>query len=156
VLDPVITRVYGIMDRMGLIPEAPEAIADRPVTIEYTSMLAQAQKAAGLGTIERTVGFVANLFAATSGQRPDVFDKLDFDQAIDEFADRQGSPARVVRSDDDVAAIRAERAKQAQMQQMAAMAPALKQGADAIKAAGEAVPQEGSVLEGMASQMAGA
>lgn len=149
VLDPVVERVYGILDRRGMIPPAPDVLDGVPVKVEYTSMLAQAQKAAGLGTIERTLGFVASAFQATGGQRADVWDKIDFDQMIDEFHDRNGGPARMIVSDEDVAAGRQQRAQQAQMQQLAALAPALKQGADAMKAAGETVPREGSALEAM-------
>lgn len=149
VLDPVIVRVYSIMERRGLIPEVPDVLDNVPLRIEYTSVMAQAQKAAGTGTIERVFGFAAQLFQATGGTRPEVFDKLDFDQAIDEVHDQQGAPARIVRSDDEVEAIRAGRQQQMQMQQMAAMAPALKQGADALATMGKAKAEEGSALEGM-------
>lgn len=153
VLDPAIKLVYAHMDRAGLIPPAPEALVGQPVQIEYTSVLAQAQKALGLGSIERTIGFVGQVAAAT--QNPAVWDKLDLDQTIDEFHDRAGSPARMVRSDDDVAEIRGQRAQQQRMEQMQKMAPAIKQGAEAIKTLGDAVPQEGSAIEGLAGALAG-
>lgn len=153
VLTPAIEMTFASADRAGLIPPVPEALANVALKIEFTSMLAMAQKAAGLGSIERTVGFAAQLFQASGGQLP-VWDKIDTDQCIDEFNDRAGGPARIVRSDDDVAAIRDGRAQQQQAQQMAAMAPALKQGADALKSAGEAVPQDGSMLQSLASQFA--
>ena len=152
VLDPVISRVYGIMERNNLLPPPPESLDNVPVNIEYTSMLAQAQKAAGLGTIERTVQFVAGLAQATGS--PSVFRKLDLDQAIDEYADRQGAPARIIRSDDDVAAMQQAEAQQQQMAQLAQMAPAMKDAATAAKTLGEAVPQDGSVAQGMAEAVA--
>lgn len=154
VLDPVVVRTFGIMDRAGRIPPPPEELNGVPLNIEYTSMLAQAMKAAGLGTIERTIGFVGNMVAAF--QRPDLADKLDLEQAIDEYADRQGSPARIVRSDDDVVNIRSDRANAQKMQQMAAMAKPMSDAANAMKTMGEAVPQEGSAIEGMAGAMPGA
>lgn len=154
VLDPVITLVYNLMGRAGLIPEPPEALVGQPVQIEYTSMLAQAQKAAGLATIERTIGFVGQMAAAT--QNPAVWDKVDLDQTIDEFHDRVGGPARIVRSDEAVAEIRGQREQKARMQEMAAMAPALKQGADAMSKLSETVPVEGSLAEGLAGAMGGA
>ena len=148
VLDPVISRVYGIMDRNNLLPPPPESLNGIPVNIEYTSMLAQAQKAAGLGTIERVIGFAGSIAQATGN--PGVFRKIDINQTIDEYADRQGAPARMIRSDEDVAAMEAAEAQQAQMQQMAAMAPAMKDAAMAGKALSESVPQEGSFAESMA------
>lgn len=154
VLDPVIVRVYSIMERKGLIPMPPDALDRVPLRIEYTSVMAQAQKAAGTGTIERVLGFAANIFAATGGQRMDVWDKLDLDQIMDEVHDQQGAPAGIIRSDDDVAQIRAAREQQMQMQQMAAMAPAMKQGADALATLGKAKAEEGSALAGVAEGLA--
>ena len=152
VLDPVISRVYEIMERNNLLPPAPEALDKHPVNIEYTSMLAQAQKAAGLGTIERTIGFVASIAQATGN--PGIFDKLDLEQTVDEYADRQGAPARMIRSDEDVGAIREQQAKQQQMAQLAQMAPALKDAAVGAKALSEAVPRDGSVAESLAAAAA--
>jgi hypothetical protein len=152
VLDPVISRVYGIMDQAGLLPPPPEELQNGvPLNVEYTSMLAQAQKAAGLGTIERTIGFVGQMVAQF--QRPDLVDKLDLDQTIDEYAERAGSPSRIVRSDDDVAAIREQRAQGQKMQQLAAMAKPMADGAAAMKTLGEAVPQDGSAIQGLAEAM---
>lgn len=153
VLDPGITLTYASLDRAGMIPPVPEALDGIPLVIEYTSMLAQAQKAAGLGTIERVIGFAGALVQMTGGARPDILDKIDFDQAIDEFHDRNGSPARMIRGDDDVAAIREGRAQQAKQAQLKEMAPAIKQLSEAAKTAGEAVPQEGSALQGIGSAL---
>lgn len=152
VLDPVITRVYGIMDRNNLLPPPPDALDGVPVNIEYTSMLAQAQKAAGLGTIERTLAFVGQLAAAT--QNPGVFRKVDLDQAIDEYADRQGAPARIIRSDEAVAAMQAAEAQQQQMQQLAQMAGPLKDAAQAGKTMAETVPKDGNMAESLAGMAA--
>lgn len=150
VLDPAISRVYGIMARNGLLPPPPEQLNNVPLRIEYTSMLAQAQKAVGTGTIERVIQFTAGL--AQAKQDPSVWDKIDTDQSIDEVSDRQGAPARIVRSDDQVAAIRQGRAQQQRMAQMAQMAEPMAKAAQAMKTMGEAVPQEGSAGEAMAQQ----
>ena len=150
-LDPTIEIVYAERLRRGLVKPAPEALNNMPIKVEYTSILAQAQKAAGTGTIERVIGFVANIAAAQ--QSPEAFDNLNIDAAIEAVHDAQGAPARMLRSDDEIAAIRANRAQQQRVAQAAAMAPALKQGAEAIKTAGEAVPEDGSAL-GAFSNMA--
>jgi hypothetical protein len=130
-LGPVIERAYEILSRRGMLPEEPEEIQQAGLQIEYTSILAQAQKAVATGAIERTVAFVGNLAAAA----PQTLDKVDFDQAVDEYAELLGTPPSMIVSDERVKAIRAEReeeAKQQQrMQQMAAAAPAAKQGAEA-------------------------
>jgi hypothetical protein len=61
--------------------------------------------------------FAGNMAALVPG----IMDKIDADQAVDEYARLVGSPARIIRSDEDVAAIRDQRAQQAQQAQQAAM-----------------------------------
>ena len=153
-LDPIIIRTFKLCERQGLIPPAPEALDGIALKIEYTSILAQAMKAAGTAGIERLMNFVAMTMKASGD--PSKADKFDFDQAIDEYSERVGAPAALTRSDDDVLAIRQGRAKQQQQQQMMATAPAMADAASAIKTLGEAVPQEGSMAEGIAEQMTGA
>ncbi len=152
VLDPVIDVTFYYLDRRGMIPDPPPALQNVTVKVEYTSMLAQAQKAAGSGTIDRVLSTVTAI--AQGKQDPSVWDKVDTDYAIASMHDFQGAPARMLRDDDEVQAIRQNRQQQQQMQQMAAMAPALKQSADAAKTLGEAKAQDGSMLDNMAQSAA--
>jgi Bacteriophage head to tail connecting protein len=131
-LEVAIDRVFGIMSRGGLLPPVPETLAESgggKIDVEFVSILTQMQRMVGIGQIERTVAFVGNL----AGAIPDVLDKIDGDQLVDEYAYRAGSPAKVIRSDKAVADIRAKRAQQEQMAQTAAMMPAVQQGADAAR-----------------------
>lgn len=153
VLDPVIIRVFRLLERAGRIPDLPEALAGTPLQIEYTSILAQAAKANGVSTIERVVQFAAGVAQATGN--PAVLDKLDGDQAVDEYSNAVGGPASIIRSDDNVASMRADRAQQQQMQKMAALAQPMKDGAQAIKTAGEAVPEDGSAAQALMDAMGG-
>lgn len=114
-LDPLIDNTFALMVKQDLIPSPPEEIAGRDLKVEYTSIMAQAQKLAGLSGVERFTGFAGNLVA----QEPALADKIDGDQLIDIYADLTSVPQGIVRSDDDVAAIRAQRAEaQAQQIQM--------------------------------------
>lgn len=74
---------------------------------------------------------IQNLFdlaAPLLGIVPEAADKIDFEQAIDELAQRLGVPASVIRSDEAVAALRQERAEARQAQeQQAAQAQMLQQ-----------------------------
>lgn len=153
VLDPEITRLFSIMERRGLIPQLPQSLEGTEIRIEYTSVLAMAQKATGLGTIERTVQFVASLLQINPADTS-ILDKLDMDQAVDEFHDRNGGPARMIRGDDEVAKLREASAKQQQMQQMAQMAGPMKDGAQALKTLKEAMP-EGAAMPDVAGMMGG-
>ncbi len=154
VLDPVIIRVFRLLERAGRIPDPPQILASVPLKIEYTSILAQAAKAAAVGSIERTVQFVAGVAQATGN--PSVMDKLDADQVVDEYTAAVGGPAAIVRSDDAVASIRADRAQQQRQQQLAASAQPLKDAAQAVKTAGDAVPEEGSAAQALIDAMQGA
>lgn len=130
-LEPVIDRTFAILNRRNELPPAPAELQGKDLKIEYISMLAQAQKAVATGSIERGVAFVGQLSAV----KPDVLDKIDADQAVDEYFDMLGVPPSIIVSDDKVQGNREARAKKQQMAENAAMAaqiaPAAKQGADA-------------------------
>lgn len=126
-LDPLIDRVFGMMLEQSaprwagllpgkpMLPPPPEELAGIDLRVEYISILAQAQKALGVSSIERTVAFAGNLV----GVAPEVLDKLNLEQAIDEYAAMIGTTPTIIRSDDEVAQIRQARAQaQAQQQQM--------------------------------------
>jgi len=144
-LDPLIDRVFNIMLKRGMLPPPPKEIQGMPLRVEYISVLAQAQKAMGIGNIERFVGFVGNLAAlqAQAGKAPTAFDKLDFDQTIDEYADGVSVPPTIVRSDDVVAEMR--QAEQQQMQQAQQLQIA-QQGAQAAKDLSQADTSGDNVL----------
>lgn len=133
-LQVVIERVYGIMLRGGMLPPVPEAFAERPIKVEFVSILTQMQRMVGIGQIERTAAFVGN----NAALYPEAADKLDVDELIDEYADRAGAPPRIIRSAKQVEEIRAKRARDQQMQQLAEMAPAMRDGAEAARLLSEA------------------
>lgn len=151
-LDLIVIRVFRLLERAGRLPPTPDALRNVPLKIEYTSILAQAMKAEGVISIERTAAFVANM-ASVYG--PQVLDKFDSDQATDEFADRVGTPASLIRDDDTVAAMRASRQQQEQRAQLMAAAKPIADAATAVKTLDEAVPQEGSLGEGLIERMTG-
>jgi hypothetical protein len=97
----LIDRVFAIMLRRGLIPEPPEVLAGSALKVEYTSIMAQAQKSVGLSNIERFLVTIANLMKLSGSAEMGL--KVDWEQAVDELGIRSGIPPRVVRSDEDVA-----------------------------------------------------
>jgi len=117
-LDPLIDRTFSIMAKADLLPPIPDELAGMPLKVEYISVMAMAQKSIGTGAIERTAMFVSQLAAAD----PSVLDKIDMDQAVDEYTAMLGVDPRVIRDEEAVAAIRAQRQQMQQMQQAAEMA----------------------------------
>lgn len=134
---PLIVNSWRFLEEDGELGPLPPELEGVPLRIEYLSMLAQAQRAVATASIDRMAAFVGNL----SPVFQDVIDKFDADQAVDEYAEAIGSPARVIRADDEVAKLRETRIQaqqQAQAAEMASkMAPALKQGADAARVLSE-------------------
>jgi hypothetical protein len=132
-LDRAIDRTFNILDRAGDIPEAPEELQGQTLKVEYISIMAQAQKEVGVASIERTAMFAVNIFKET--QRADVLDKLNFDELIDEHADRTGVPTRIIVPDEQVAAVRQSRAKQQAMAQAAEQASTMAGAAQSLASA---------------------
>lgn len=151
-LAPTIDRTYSIMDARGMLPPPPEELQGTELKIEYISMLAQAQKAVSTGSIERLFSFVGNLAAAN----PTVLDKIDMDEGVDIYADLLGAPPSVVVPDEEVQRSREARAQQAaqaaQAEQAAALAPAMRQGAEAARLLAE-TPTSGGTGPSLLSQL---
>ena len=148
-LDPMIDRTFNIMVRNGLIPPPPEELAGVDLKVEYISVMAQAQRAIGTGAIERLAGFVGNLAAA----KPEVLDKLNADQSVDEYAEMLGVPPKIVVPDEEVEVAREARAQQLQQQQMLEQAG---QGAQAAKVLSEADTEGNNMLNNILGGMSGA
>lgn len=140
------------VSQAAFIEPPPQELSGVDLKLELTGALAQAFKAIAGGKIERFSAFVGNLAAAQAkaGQPVTAFDKMDSDQSIDEYGLAIGVPPTIVRSDDDVEAIRDQRAQQQQAQQMASMAAPLKDAAQAAKAASETKLGTGSALDAVA------
>lgn len=140
-LDPMINRIYAIMERRGLFPPPPPEFGDREIKIEYMSILANIQKQAAYSGIEmliNTTTLLANMQGA-NGQLSDVLDKIDCDEIIDQLSDMYVIPAGIVLGDDVVSEIRKSRQQaqqQAQQQQQTmAMAQGVAQAAPQVTGA---------------------
>ena len=95
--DPAITRTFKIAERAargnGMIPPAPDEMKGHPITVKYTSILAQAQRLVDSASIERMATFTTTLGAAF----PNALDRFDEDVAIDKYQEIVGAPVGVIR-----------------------------------------------------------
>ena len=136
-LRKIIERVYNILDRAGVLPQAedPELamiMSQEEVTIEYISPLAQAQKMAGLTNIEQAIAFTGQLAQFDQS----VLDKVNWTKAVDDYFDMVGAPAGLKRTEDEFEAIQKQKAEAAAKQeQQAEMAQAVQLAAPAAQAA---------------------
>lgn len=128
-LEVAIDRAFAILERTGQLPPPPKELEGKPLKVEFISLLTQAQRASQLTSIQRTAQFVGFL----AGMFPGAALKFDADQAIDEFATGAGTPPKIVRTDEVVAQMRAQAAQKEQQAQMAAMMPAMQEGAQAAE-----------------------
>ena len=132
-LQPLIARCFGLAYRAGALGQAPEALRGKPFNIKYISPLARSQKLEEVTAIDN---YVAGAMQVVQVQ-PDILDNIDFDAASRIRGEALGVPMKVIRSLDDVRAIRDARQKQqqeAQQQQVAAQI-ATTAGQEAAKAA---------------------
>lgn len=90
------------------------------INVQYISTLAQAQRAVGLQSIDRLIATVGAI--ASAKQDPGIWDKINTDEIVDEYADALGIKPKLIFSDEDVQAVRAGRAQQQQAQQALAAA----------------------------------
>lgn len=117
-LDPLIDIAFEIMNKQGLLPPPPEEIAGQELKIEYISVMAQAQKVVGLSAVDRFLGFVGQ----ASQFDGSVLDKVNIDESVDVYADLTSVPSKLVRTEEEVANIRQQRAETAKAQQQAEQA----------------------------------
>lgn len=130
-LIPLVDFTFDRMIEARIVPPPPPELHGMELQIEFIGVLAQAQRAVGIGAADRLLGTIA---AVAQLKGPEVLDKLNSDAMIDDYADMLGGNPEWIVSNEDVAIIRQGRAKQQQAQmQMAAMQPM----ADAAKTASE-------------------
>lgn len=127
-LTPLIDLTFDKMMAAGIVPPPPQELQGQQIKIEFVSVLAQAQKAVGLASLDRLLTTVS----AIAPIKPDVVDKLDTDAVVDAYADMLGVDPDLVVPDDQVQQIRAQRAQQQQAAQAAAAAPAAAKTAQSL------------------------
>ena len=126
-LDPLIERTFNICLRAGILPPPPEEIQGRDLHVSYISMIAQAQKATSLNSIRQGFEFAASLAQAN----PDVMDNVDLDGALREGLAAIGTTPKMLRPEEEVENVRAQRAQaQEQAAQQAQLAQAVQSAKD--------------------------
>lgn len=127
VIHPVIIRTIGILYRRGKLPEPPDEFRANPeYEINITSQLAQAQRRTQLNSLMTGLSLVGEM----ANFAPEVLDKVNADEVVDEAWEIIGAPARVLRDDAEVQKIREAKARMAQEQSAMEMT---QQGADVIE-----------------------
>lgn len=122
-LSPLLSRLYHILSDQGVIPPPPFDPEDRQMEIQYVN---PATKAQVIGRSAATNQFVTSL-ASLAQVDPTVLDVLDIQETAMELANSLDVPQRLIRTKEQIAAIRGERAKAQQAQAQAEQGQVLSQ-----------------------------
>lgn len=120
---PLVEHTFSRIVAAGLCPPPPQEMQGMDLNVEFSGLLAQAQRAVGTNSIDRFVGNLGQVATI----KPEVLDKFDADQWVDRYSDMLGIDPELIVSADGVALIRQQRA---QAQQQAQQAALMNQNAD--------------------------
>lgn len=112
-LTPLVERCFMILMRAGVLPQPPEEIDGANVHVHFDNPLARAQKMTEVAAIQQLEANLMQLAQAF----PDALDLYDMDAATRQKALALGVPMSVLRSADDVQALRQQKAQAAQAAQ---------------------------------------
>lgn len=129
-LRPLIDQTFYHALRAGLLPEPPEDLQGQDLTVDFVSILAQAQKAVASRSLDRMLQSTAVLAQFDPG----VVDKINFDKAVDLYGEMYAVSPDLLRDGEELAALREQKAQAQAAQQRMAMIPAM---AETAKTLGE-------------------
>lgn len=129
-LGPLIERELDILARSGVLPPMPKALVDRggDVDIQYVSPLNRSQRAEEGVAILRTLEAIAPIAQLD----PSVMMRFNPDAIVKELAEINGVPAKILRSDEEIAEMRQQQAQQAEAQALLKAAPIAAQSAKTL------------------------
>lgn len=123
VLDPLVTRIFSIMDRNQMFLPLPEQYEGATIEPRYTSLLATAQRAAGTAPTEQLLGLIGNI-APIFQDAPGM---VNIEALIRGYASATGVPPKQIKSAEEIAEQKRAQAEQAALAQIAESAQQLTQ-----------------------------
>jgi hypothetical protein len=136
-LGPMVERIFGILNRLGLLPRPPKKIEDKEFTVEYVSPIATAQKQMAANGIMQAMGVVAGV-VGPEGAMMLAQKKINLEKLVDWAWDLFNNSPELLKTEDDLEAedqkaqaMQALQMGQPAMDMMAKGAGAVKQIADA-------------------------
>lgn len=120
VLQPLIEKVVFILWENGRLPPMPDVMMQAPdFEVKFVGRLVQSQRQSEVNNIVNAMSIAGQLAQFA----PEVVDKVNADNALEEVVNITGVTTKILRNDDEVEQIRKQRAAQAQaMEQMQATA----------------------------------
>jgi hypothetical protein len=116
-LNPLVDMAFRRAVEANIVPPPPPELQGQNLNVQFVSMLAQAQRAIGINSIDRWIGSIGQI----ANVKPEIMDNVDGDQLAQIYADKLGVDPNVIVASDKVALIRKGRAEQAAAAQQAAV-----------------------------------
>jgi hypothetical protein len=147
-IDPLVEITFNRIIDTGIGPVPPPEMQGQELNIELVSMLAQAQRAIGINSIDRFVGAMGSVAQIS----PAVLDRLDPDAWVDEYTDLAGVSPRLLVPKDAADQVRMARAK---AQQAAQQEQSLATRSQSARNIAQATGGQQSALSDVTRQFAG-
>lgn len=146
-LGPLIHREMGLMYRLGMLPELPDALKEAGVDyrVDYTSPATRSQR------IEELVGITRTIEIATPWLQlnPELIEVLDGEEAIRIAAEITGVPSKVIRTKEDYQKIVEAQNQARQQQQQMEQLPELAKAAQSASAAAKDMQTNPELVKGL-------
>lgn len=128
-LNPLVEQTFDIMVAQRILPPPPPELAKQGLKIQYTSIMAQAQRALSAASVERFWGFCTSIQNGAPND-PNALDRVNKDELIERYAEELSVPPGIVRDDDELQQVRQAKAQAMEKQQKLA---AMEQASKAVK-----------------------
>lgn len=112
-LKPLVERCFWTMLRNGALPDVPDSMRDVEFHVVFDNPLARAQRLTEVTAIQQSLALLGQVVQID----PTFVDNYDIDAMLRDAAEALGVPAAQLRTVDDVATLRQQRAQAMQQQQ---------------------------------------
>jgi len=116
-LDPLIDIAFDIHLDAGLIPEAPKELEGMPLKVEYISIMAQAQKMAGIAAVDTFTDRYMSFLAVD----PNIRHKVNTFELMNIYGDFTGVPSKALRTNEEAQVLMMQEVAAQQAAQQAQM-----------------------------------
>jgi hypothetical protein len=148
-IGPCIDRELDLLSHAGRLPPPPDVMLEYlveggEIMPEYTGPMARLMRAEEAAGILRTIEAIAPLAQISGDLRP--LRRINADEAVKVLAEANGTPAKVLRTDEELEEMDEAERQQMQMQQLLEAAPIAGQAAERFAKAEQiaaSVPRRG-------------